>query len=124
MAKSKRLLHRLELSYNLSAGDSSASGSTNCCASSKNNYPRLARFVIDEVHCVSQWGHDFRPDYKFLNVVRRQFPACPILGLTATASAEVIVDVQKMLGLTPETCLVLRSGYNRPNLRYQVCANT
>lgn len=80
----------------------------------------LARIAIDEVHCVSQWGHDFRPDYKFLHVLRSQFPHAPILGLTATASAEVILDIQKMLGLQQHRCLVLRSSYNRPNLRYEV----
>lgn len=81
---------------------------------------RLARIVVDEVHCVSQWGHDFRPDYKFLHVLRTQFPQVPILGITATASTEVVLDVQKMLGLQQQQCLVLRSSYNRPNLSYEV----
>ncbi|VDD75478.1 unnamed protein product [Mesocestoides corti] len=98
LSKSKVLMHRLEKAYERG---------------------RLARIVVDEVHCVSQWGHDFRPDYKFLHVLRSQFPGVPILGLTATASAEVVLDVQKMLGLKAD-CLVLRSSYNRPNLLYEV----
>ena len=51
---------------------------------------RLDRIVIDEVHCVSQWGHDFRPDYKILGILKRQFPQTSILGLTATASKKVL----------------------------------
>jgi len=58
---------------------------------------QLSRIAIDEVHCCSQWGHDFRPDYKTLGILKRQFPGCPILGLTATASTSVLADVQKML---------------------------
>lgn len=99
LSKSKRLMYRLEKAYTRGS---------------------LARIAVDEVHCVSQWGHDFRPDYKFLHVLRSQFPRVPILGLTATASAEVILDVQKMLGLQQHRCLVLRSSCNRPNLRYEV----
>ena len=84
----------------------------------------LGRIAVDEVHCVSQWGHDFRPDYKFLNVLRAQFPGVPILGLTATASVDVVLDIQKMLGLKRQHCLVLRGSYNRPNLRYEVNPST
>ncbi len=56
---------------------------------------KLKLIAIDEVHCCSQWGHDFRPDYKFLNILRRQFKNVPILGLTATATARVIDDVKE-----------------------------
>ncbi|XP_017892470.1 ATP-dependent DNA helicase Q1-like [Ceratina calcarata] len=79
---------------------------------------RLDRFAIDEVHCCSQWGHDFRPDYKFLGILKSMFPGVPILGLTATAPAKIIVDVQKMLDI--QGCLVLRATFNRPNLYYEV----
>ncbi|XP_033221518.1 ATP-dependent DNA helicase Q1-like [Belonocnema kinseyi] len=79
---------------------------------------RLDRFAIDEVHCCSQWGHDFRPDYKFLGILKSMFPGVPILGLTATAPAKIIVDVQKMLEI--QGCLVLRAPFNRPNLFYEV----
>lgn len=79
----------------------------------------LSRVVIDEVHCTSQWGHDFRPDYKILGIIKKQFPKVPILGLTATATKNVIEDVKKMLGLD-RGCLVLRSTFNRGNLFYEV----
>ena len=81
---------------------------------------RFARLVIDEVHCCSQWGHDFRPDYKFLSIMKTQFSGVPILGLTATATASVIADVKKMLNIS--TCLTFRSSFNRPNLFYEVTA--
>ncbi|VDO60158.1 unnamed protein product [Schistosoma curassoni] len=76
--------------------------------------------AIDEVHCASQWGHDFRPDYKFLHVLKRQFSNVPIIGLTATATTEIIVDIENMLGLNVDKCLVLRTSYNRENLNYYV----
>ncbi|MDA8032377.1 MAG: hypothetical protein MPK62_14880, partial [Alphaproteobacteria bacterium] len=50
----------------------------------------LARIVSDEVHCASQWGHDFRPDYKILGILKRQFKRVPILGLTATATSRAV----------------------------------
>ena len=74
--------------------------------------------AIDEVHCCSQWGHDFRTDYNFLNVLKRQFKGVPILGLTATATAKVLDDVKDMLGIP--AAIVFRAGFNRPNLRYEV----
>lgn len=79
---------------------------------------KLDRFAVDEVHCCSQWGHDFRPDYKFLGTLKNMFPDIPILGVTATATSKVITDVQKMLNI--EDCLVLKAPFNRPNLFYQV----
>jgi bloom syndrome protein len=79
---------------------------------------RLARIVIDEAHCVSQWGHDFRPDYKALGDVRRQFPGLPVIALTATATENVKVDVIHNLGM--EGCEVFTQSFNRPNLTYEV----
>lgn len=79
---------------------------------------KLHLIAIDEVHCCSQWGHDFRPDYKFLGTLRSLFPDVPILGVTATATSKVIVDVQKMLCI--RDCLVLKAPFNRANLFYQV----
>ncbi|XP_076287157.1 ATP-dependent DNA helicase Q1 [Lasioglossum baleicum] len=97
MAKSNRFMSKLQKAFELS---------------------RLERFAIDEVHCCSQWGHDFRPDYKFLGILKSMFPGIPILGLTATAPAKIIVDVQKILDI--QGCLVLRATFNRPNLFYEV----
>lgn len=79
---------------------------------------QFARLAIDEVHCCSQWGHDFRPDYKFLGIMRKMFPGTPILGLTATATSRVILDVQKILDI--QGCLILKASFNRPNLFYEV----
>jgi len=76
----------------------------------------LSRIVIDEAHCVSQWGHDFRPDYKNLGVLKQHFPKAPVLALTATATARVKEDVVQALGLA--NCIVFRQSFNRPNLRY------
>lgn len=79
---------------------------------------RLQRIAIDEVHCCSQWGHDFRPDYKFLGILPKMFPNTPILGLTATATSTVLGDVQKILNIPGS--LVIKSPFNRPNLFYKI----
>jgi len=79
---------------------------------------RFSRLAIDEVHCCSQWGHDFRPDYKFLGAMRAMFPDVPILGLTATSTAAVTKDVKDILRI-PQA-MVFMAGFNRPNLHYSV----
>ncbi|KAF1920449.1 hypothetical protein BDU57DRAFT_464888 [Ampelomyces quisqualis] len=78
----------------------------------------LARIVIDEAHCVSQWGHDFRPDYKALGNVVRQFPGVPVIALTATATQVVRTDVVANLGI--QGCRQFSQSFNRPNLSYEV----
>lgn len=79
---------------------------------------QLARFIIDEAHCVSQWGHDFRPDYKKLNFLRENFPTVPIMALTATATPRVRLDILQQLNL--KRCKWFLCSFNRPNLKYIV----
>uniref|UniRef100_A0A0E0DEF5 DNA 3'-5' helicase n=1 Tax=Oryza meridionalis TaxID=40149 RepID=A0A0E0DEF5_9ORYZ len=83
---------------------------------------KIAKIVIDEAHCVSQWGHDFRPDYQHLGILKQKFPQTPVLALTATATASVKEDVVQVLGLA--NCIIFRQSFNRPNLRYFVWPKT
>ncbi|KAJ2977657.1 hypothetical protein NQ176_g4247 [Zarea fungicola] len=79
---------------------------------------KFARLVIDEAHCVSQWGHDFRPDYKTIGQNRKNFPNVPLMALTATATQNVIVDIKHNLDM--KHCQVFSQSFNRPNLYYEV----
>lgn len=74
--------------------------------------------AIDEAHCISEWGHDFRPEYRNLRDVRALFPQAPIIALTATATPRVRQDIVSALGLREPGVFV--SSFNRPNLRYRV----
>jgi len=78
----------------------------------------IALFAIDEAHCVSQWGHDFRPEYVQLGRLRSLFPVVPILACTATADPETRQDVRERLGLADAPVFV--TGFDRPNIRYTV----
>ncbi|UZJ55378.1 hypothetical protein CBS101457_004698 [Exobasidium rhododendri] len=80
----------------------------------------LARFVIDEAHCVSQWGHDFRPDYKELGQLRSQYPGIPMMAMTATATARVKADVIANLCLNRTNLKQFEMSFNRANLNYYV----
>lgn len=78
----------------------------------------VSLLVVDEAHCVSQWGHDFRPAYLALRDARRQLGDPPVLALTATATQDVIDDITQQLGMTAPT--VVNTGVDRPNLIYAV----
>jgi ATP-dependent DNA helicase RecQ len=79
---------------------------------------KICLFAIDEAHCVSEWGHDFRPDYRLLRPLLDAFPHVPRLALTATADAHTRSDILVQLGL-PDDGLII-SGFDRPNIRYVV----
>ncbi len=78
----------------------------------------LSLFAIDEAHCVSEWGHDFRPDYRLLRPLLDQFPDVPRLALTATADAHTRADILEQLGIAQDGLIV--AGFDRPNIRYTI----
>ena len=82
----------------------------------------LALIAIDEAHCISQWGHDFRPEYRKLRAFADNFPGVPRLGLTATADTQTRADILAQLGIAPERLVV--AGFDRPNIRYEVSGKT
>ncbi|KAK3806548.1 MAG: P-loop containing nucleoside triphosphate hydrolase protein [Linnemannia elongata] len=85
----------------------------------------LARLVIDEAHCISEWGHDFRKDYKKLDYFRKAFPKLPIAALTATATEKVRQDIKATLGLPePPKLSFFMTSFNRDNLYYEVRYDT
>lgn len=75
-------------------------------------------FAIDEAHCISQWGHDFRPEYRRLNVLRRNFPEIPLCALTATATEKVRADIVQQAGLRDPA--IVMGDFHRANLHYRV----
>ena len=78
----------------------------------------VSLIAVDEAHCISEWGHDFRPDYRNLKALRRLLPEAAVIGLTATATPRVRKDIVGQLGL--RDCRVFLSSFNRPNLRYHI----
>ncbi|MEM9136153.1 MAG: DNA helicase RecQ [Cyanobacteria bacterium P01_F01_bin.42] len=85
-----------------------------------NQQVGIATLAVDEAHCVSEWGHDFRPEYRRLAEMRQRFPQMPILALTATATERVRLDIQQQLKLRDP--YVHLASFNRPNLYYEVRA--
>ena len=78
----------------------------------------ISFYAIDEAHCISEWGHDFRPEYRRINEIVSQIGKAPMIALTATATPKVQSDIQKNLGMTHAK--VFKSSFNRPNLYYEI----
>lgn len=82
---------------------------------------QLALFAIDEAHCVSQWGHDFRPEYIRLSILHERFPTIPRIALTATADEETRREIIERLAL--HSAQLFNSGFDRPNIQYRISEN-
>ncbi len=79
---------------------------------------KISFYAIDEAHCISEWGHDFRPEYRRIRPIINDIGTAPLIALTATATPKVQMDIQKNLGMTNAT--VFRSSFNRANLYYEL----
>ena len=83
---------------------------------------KISFYAIDEAHCISEWGHDFRPEYRRIRPIINEIGKAPVIALTATATPKVKLDIQKNLGMTDAT--EFKSSFNRPNLYYEVRSKT
>ena len=79
---------------------------------------KISFYAVDEAHCISEWGHDFRPEYRRIKSITEEIGKAPIIALTATATPKVQSDIQKNLGMTDAK--VFKSSFNRPNLYYEI----
>ncbi|CDD24809.1 aTP-dependent DNA helicase RecQ [Alistipes sp. CAG:29] len=79
---------------------------------------KVSFYAIDEAHCISEWGHDFRPEYRRIRPIINEIGAAPLIHLTATATPKVQLDIQKNLGMSDAS--VFKSSFNRPNLYYEI----
>ncbi|MDE7127638.1 MAG: DNA helicase RecQ, partial [Bacteroidales bacterium] len=79
---------------------------------------KISFYAIDEAHCISEWGHDFRPEYRRIRAIMEEIGHAPVIALTATATPKVQHDIQKNLGMTDAR--VFKSSFNRPNLYYEI----
>lgn len=83
---------------------------------------KISFYAIDEAHCISEWGHDFRPEYRRIRPIINEIGQAPVIALTATATDKVRTDIKKSLGITDAT--EFKSSFNRPNLYYEVRPKT
>lgn len=83
---------------------------------------KISFYAIDEAHCISEWGHDFRPEYRRIRPIINEIGSAPVIALTATATDKVRGDIKKNLGIT--TAMEFKSSFNRPNLYYEVRQKT
>ena len=83
---------------------------------------RISFYAIDEAHCISEWGHDFRPEYRRIRPIINEIGPAPLIALTATATPKVQMDIQKNLGMLDSA--VFKSSFNRPNMFYEVRSKT
>ena len=83
---------------------------------------KISFYAVDEAHCISEWGHDFRPEYRRIRPIINEIGKAPVIALTATATPKVKMDIQKNLGMTD--AVEFKSSFNRPNLYYEVRSKT
>ena len=79
---------------------------------------KISFYAVDEAHCISEWGHDFRPEYRRIRAIIEDIGLAPVIALTATATPKVQSDIIKNLGISDAT--VFKSSFNRANLYYEI----